>query len=204
MKKIGIFGGVFNPPHNAHFALVKEILNNQPEFEKIIFMPVGDKYRKTDIIPARHRYNMLKLACVENKKIEISDFEMRQNEQFYAFQTLDAFQKLYPNHKLSFIIGTDSLKSFETWKNYEYLLNTYEILVYTRGNDSFENILSEHPILKDKMVLFKKADCNFISNISSTLIRNNLRNNKDVNSLISQPVLEYIKKNKLYTSNLKN
>jgi len=198
MKKIGIFGGVFNPPHNFHFAVAEEILNNHPEFEKIIFMPVGDKYKKPEIIPAEHRYNMLKLACHKNKKLEVSDFEMQQEEQFYAYQTLDAFQKLYPNHKLCFIIGTDSLKTFETWKRYEYLLTQYEILVYTRGNDDFKTILSEHPILKDKKKLFSHADCPLFTNISSTFLRNRLKNNKQVHYLIPENVLEYIQKHKLY------
>ena len=199
MKKIGIFGGVFNPPHNSHLAVAEEILNNHPEFEKIIFMPVSDNYKKTDIIPAKHRYNMLNLACEKNKKFEVSDFEMLQNEQFYAYQTLDAFQKRYPNHQLCFIIGTDSLKSFETWKRYEYLLKKYEIFVYTRGNDDFETILSNHPILKDKKKFFIQANCPLFTNISSTQIRNSLKNNKEVHYLVPQSVLEYIKKNNLYS-----
>lgn len=198
MKKIGIFGGVFNPPHNSHFAVAEEILNNHPEFEKIIFMPVGDKYKKPDIIPAEHRYNMLKLACQRNERFEVSDFEMRQEEQFYAYQTLDAFQKLYPDYQLNFIIGTDSLKTFETWKRYEYLLNQYEILVYTRGNDNFQTILEEHPVLKNVKHLFSHANCHIFTNTSSTFIRESLRNGKQVHYLIPEAVSEYIEKNELY------
>lgn len=198
MKKIGIFGGVFNPPHNFHFTVAEEILNNHPEFEKIIFMPVGDKYKKPEIIPAEHRYNMLKLACTKNPKLEVSDFEMQQEEQFYAYQTLDAFQKLYPDHKLSFIIGTDSLKTFETWKRYEYLLENYEILVYPRGKDDAKEILKNHPILQKHTDQFSFANCLISTNVSSTFIRKNLRNGKNIHYLIPEKVFEYIEKNKLY------
>ncbi|MBP3285135.1 MAG: nicotinate (nicotinamide) nucleotide adenylyltransferase [Clostridia bacterium] len=198
MKKIGIFGGVFNPPHNFHFAVAEEILNNHPEFEKIIFMPVGDKYKKPEIIPAKHRYNMLKLACNKNKKIEVSDFEIQQEEQFYAYQTLDAFQKRYPDCQFSFIIGSDSLKTFETWKRYEYLLNRYEILVYPRGNDNAEKILAEHPILKNVKELFTLANCHISTNISSTFIRKSLKNGKKINYLLPEEVLKYIEEHKLY------
>lgn len=198
MKKIGIFGGVFNPPHNFHFAVAEEILNNHPEFEKIIFMPVGDKYKKPEIIPAKHRYNMLKLACNKNKKIEVSDFEMQQEEQFYAYQTLDAFQKRYPDYQFSFIIGSDSLKTFETWKRYEYLLNQFEILVYPRGNDNAEKILAEHPILKNVKELFTLANCHISTNISSTFIRKSLKDGKQINYLLPEEVLKYIEDHRLY------
>ena len=198
MKKIGIFGGVFNPPHNSHFTVAEEILNNHPEFEKIFFMPVGDKYKKPEIIPAEHRYNMLKLACTQNDKLEVSDFEIKQQEQFYAYQTLDAFQKLYPDHKLCFIIGTDSLKTFETWKRYEYLLQNYEILVYPRGNDNAKEILEKHPILNNVKDLFKFANCEISTNTSSTIIRENFKKGNKLHYLIPEPVMKYIEKNKLY------
>ena len=148
MKKIGIFGGVFNPPHNSHLNVAKEILNNQKEFEKIIFVPVGNKYKKDEIIDAEYRYDMLKLACETDPNLEVSRLEIDQPEQFYAYQTLDEFKKKYPDYELSFIIGTDSLKTLHTWANLDYLLTNYSFLIYPRGTDNFHKILNDNEVLK--------------------------------------------------------
>ena len=80
MEKIGVFGGAFNPPHNFHFSVAQEILNNDKDFRKIIFVPVGDKYQKEGLISAEHRFNMLKAVCDNNEKFEVSKIEIDEPE----------------------------------------------------------------------------------------------------------------------------
>ena len=132
MEKIGVFGGAFNPPHNFHFSVAQEILNNDKDFSKIIFVPVGDKYKKDGLISAEHRFNMLKGVCDNNKKFEVSRIEIDETEQLKAFQTLDKLSKVYSTAKLYFIIGTDSLKTLDTWANLDYLL--YKIGMFDSNN----------------------------------------------------------------------
>lgn len=198
MKKIGIFGGAFNPPHHFHFAVAQNILNNDDNFSKIIFVPVGDKYKKNDLIPADHRYNMLKKICDKNQNFEVSRLEIEEANQLFAYQTLDKFSVLYPNTELFFIIGTDSLKTLNTWANLDYLLSTYSFLVYKRGNDDFYDILSSLPEVskyKEKIIFLNNE---IWSNISSSYIRSEIKNNKNVSYLIPDEVLDYIKENNLY------
>ena len=198
MKKIGVFGGAFNPPHNFHFSVAQEILNNDKTFEKIIFVPVGDKYKKNGLISSDHRYNMLKLICDKNHSFEISRMEIDEKEQLYAYQTLDKFKEIYPEHELFFIIGTDSLKTLNTWANLEYLLTTYSFLVYQRGNDCFDDIMDNLPelnIYKDKIIFINN---NIWSNINSSYIRDKIKEQKNVEYLVPTEVSDYIKENELY------
>ena len=202
MKKIGVLGGAFNPPHNFHFSVAQEILNANNEFEKIIFVPVGDKYKKNDLISAEHRYNMLKLVCDKTDNLEVSRLEIDEKEQLYAYQTLDKFSKIYPEHELYFIIGTDSLKTLNTWSNLDYLLTTYSFLVYQRGNDNFENILDNLPEIskyKDKIIFFNNS---IWSNLSSSYIRTQINEQKRIEYLIPNEVLNYIKNNNLYNNKI--
>ena len=198
MKKIGIFGGVFNPPHNSHINVANEILKLDNSFEKVIFVPVSSNYKKPEIINAEDRYNMLKLACENQKSLEISRIEIDQKEQFFAYQTLDELKKQYPNHQLVFIIGTDSLKTLDTWKNLDYLLTTYSFLVYPRGNDNFDEILNNNKPLSPYINHINYLDTNYISDLSSTKIRNMLKTNQNIDDLIPISVFKYIQNKKLY------
>lgn len=198
MKKIGIFGGVFNPPHNSHINVATEILKINKEYEKIIFVPVGNNYKKPEIINAEDRYNMLKLACEDKKNLEISRIEIDQPKQFYAYETLDELKKQYPNYELVFIIGTDSFKTLDTWKNLDYLLTTYSFLIYPRDNDNFNEILKNNKILQKYSTNITYLDTNIISDLSSTKIRNLIKSSCNTDNLIPKKVVEYIKQKKLY------
>ena len=67
-KQIVMFGGCFNPPLNSHFSLAEQLVNQYQEIEKIVFVPVNEKYQKISLISNEHRYNMLKLVCDENER----------------------------------------------------------------------------------------------------------------------------------------
>ncbi len=198
MDKIGVFGGAFNPPHNFHFSVTEEILNNDKDFSKIIFVPVGDKYKKGELISAEHRFNMLKSVCDSNNKFEVSRIEIEENEQLKAFQTLDKLSTLYPNSKLYFIIGTDSLKTLNTWANLDYLLTNYSFLVYKRGNDDFYKILNSIPELEKYKSNIIFANNRIYSNLSSSYIREEIKKGKELNYSLPKEVTDYIKTNKLY------
>lgn len=198
MNKIGVFGGAFNPPHNFHFSVAEEILNNNDDFKKIIFVPVGDKYKKDGLISAEHRFNMLKKVCNTNKKFEVSRIEIEENEQLKAFQTLDKLSSLYPNSELYFIIGTDSLKTLNTWANLDYLLTHYSFLVYKRGNDDFYEILNSLPELEKYRNNIVFANNKIYSSLSSSHIREEIKKGKELNYSLPKEVIDYIKTNNLY------
>ena len=125
MKRIGIMTGVFNPPHNFHFTIASEILKNNADIEKIIFVPTNNSYKKRDVIDAEHRYNMLKLVCDKNNNFEVSRFEIDSSKQPYSQDTLAHFAQDYPEYSINLIIGSDNIKTFNTWHNYPNILKSY-------------------------------------------------------------------------------
>lgn len=188
--KIGIFGGSFNPPHNMHKDIALNLIKNG-YLEKVIYVPVGDKYEKDELISYYHRLNMLKLMVKNNKKIKVSDIGCDEELQ-YTYQVLDYYKKKYKKDDIYFICGVDNLELFNTWKNYEYILTKYKLLVINRNKD-INKLLDKYKEYKENIIITNIKE-NFIS---STYIRNNI-NNKDIKEYIDKEVYNYIKENNLY------
>ena len=201
MKKkiIAVFGGSFNPPINSHLNLAKQIIHKNNNIEKIVFVPVSTKYRKANLEDDIHRYNMLKLICENEERIEVSDIEISHNKQLYTIETLDLLKKQYgEGYEIYFVMGTDNLKELETWKEPERLLREYKVLVLGRNRDDIEQIIEDSKLLKkykDSIVEIKGLNR---INLSSTMIRYRIKNNEDVKEYVPKKVLEYIKDNNLY------
>ncbi len=198
-KVIAIFGGSFNPPINSHIILAKQIIEKCNTIEKLIFVPVSTKYQKVELASDEDRYNMLKIICENEYKLEVSDIELKQDKQLYTIETLDLIKEQYgKEYDICFIMGTDNLKEIETWKNPERLLKDYKIIVLERDNDKLENIIANSTLLiKNKESLIKIDGIDKIY-LSSSKIREKIKNGEDVSKYIPKKVLEYIKSNKLY------
>ncbi len=190
--KIGIFGGSFNPPHKMHKNIALNLIKNK-YLDKVIYVPTGNKYNKKDLIDAMDRYNMLKIMIEGYKNLELSNYEIK-NTLTYTYQTLNYFKRIYKNDEIYFICGLDNLKEITTWKNYEYILNNFKILVIKRNDIDINNILNK---INSKDIIVTNIKLN---NISSTNIRKNLQNKKarEIYNDIEKNVLKYIEKNNLY------
>lgn len=197
-KQILIFGGCFNPPQNSHLSLAEQLINDYEEIQKIIFVPVNSKYQKIDLIENEHRYNMLKLICDKNERFDVSRIEIESSRPLYTIETLRAFQKLYPEYKISFIIGSDNLKELDTWNKADELVKDFKIYVLERGSDRVEDIINSSNFLKNNSNAFIKAKNSIVSNLSSTFIRNKIKNGKSVRYLTPDEVISYINNNNLY------
>ena len=186
--RIGIYGGSFNPPHNMHLKMVRELLTRKL-VDKVIFVPTGNKYPKTNLVSGMNRIKMINLMIEGNPNLEVSDYELKES-QVYTYKTLNYFKNCYSDSEIYFILGSDLLKDFKTWKNYEYILNNFKVLVIPRNN---EKVCIDHSnvILTDV-----KTD-----DLSSTFIRKNIGNNKYYNDLLDDFVLKYIKERNLYERN---
>lgn len=198
-KAIAIFGGSFNPPLNSHLELAKQIIENCDYIEKVIFVPVSTKYnRKSNLIEDAHRYNMLKLMCNEEKKLEVSDIELSYGRQLYTIETLDIFKNKYPEYDIYFIMGTDNLKDLHIWMEPEKILKYHKVIVLERDGDNLEEIIeSEELLRKNKESIIKIKKIKPIK-LSSTIIREKIKNGENVESFFKKEVLEYIDKNRLY------
>ena len=191
---IAVFGGSFNPPTNAHINLAKQILEEYTIIDKIIFVPVSTKYNKDGLASDIDRYNMLKKICESNKKMEVSSIELDTEKQLYTIETLNKIQEQNPNKKVAFILGTDNLKELPTWHNVEKILETYKILVIKRNNDNIQKIIEENStLLKHKNSFIKLKNIEQID-LSSTEIREKVKNNEDITKLVPEEIINEIKK----------
>ena len=193
--KIGIFGGCFNPPHKMHIEIARNLIK-QGMLDKVIFVPTGNSYKKAELVDMKHRISMLNFV-IDNENMEVSDISGDVNYS-YTFQVLDYFNSKHPNAQIYFICGTDNLKEFSKWKNYEYILSNYKLLVVARNGDNVDKLIQEY-----SNYVYNICIANIEENlVSSTLIREALKqnNNEYIRECLDKQVIEYIDKKGLYKS----
>jgi nicotinate (nicotinamide) nucleotide adenylyltransferase len=191
--KIGIYGGCFNPPHNIHKDLPLKLIE-KGYVDKVIYVPTGNKYNKLNLASNEDRYNMLKILVDKNNNLALSDFEFK-NKLVYTYQTMDYFKNKYPNDILYFICGTDNLEELDKWKNYEYIITNYKFLVANRAGTSISKMLNKYKKFVDNILVINIEK----NKVSSTIIRERLKNNEDdISELIDENILDYIRQKKLY------
>jgi nicotinate-nucleotide adenylyltransferase len=202
MLLVGIMGGTFNPIHNGHLIIANEVLN-QMNLDKIFFIPVGRPPHKniSEIASAQDRFNMVKLAINDNKKFEALDIEVKRTGFTYTIDTLKTLNKLYGNYKFFFIIGYDTLKELHTWKQIDEIHNYCSFVVVNRN--------SEKDDILDLITNYRKKynlDIRFISipniDISSSVIRDKLKNQKSIQYYVPSEVEKYIYVNNLYLNKI--
>ena len=183
--KIGIFGGTFNPPHKMHLRIALSLIEKN-YVDKVIFVPTGNKYDRKDLNNEIDRLNMVDIMIKNYKNLESSDFELGK-KRVYTYQTLNHFKETYKNDEIYFICGADNINDFKTWKNYQYILDNFKVLVIARNN---EKVGINHP-----NIIFTDV---ITDDLSSTFIRKNIKTIKNIANLIDENVLDYIKERKFY------
>lgn len=195
---IVVFGGSFNPPLNSHFLMAQEVLNQYEEVEKIIFVPVNNKYQKAGLIENKHRYNMLKLVADKNKDFSVSDIDFYGERSLYTVEVLEKMQKKFPNKQICFLIGSDNLKIIHKWKGAKELVSKYKILVMVRNQDNIKEIINNDELLSHYKENICELNSEARNDISSTLVRSQIKKGKSIKYMLPEEVYEYIEKNNLY------
>ena len=188
--RIAIYGGSFNPMHIGHEKIVDYVLNNL-NMDKIIIIPVGiPSHRENNLEQSDTRLKICKEIFKGNKKIEVSDIEIKSEGKSYTYDTLLKLIDLYgENNEFFEIIGEDSLKNLKTWKNYEELLKICKFIVFRRKDD--KNIQIDEEFLNNKNIIILE---NEYYDISSTEIRNMVKNNEDISAFVNKKVKKLIEK----------
>ena len=188
--RIAIYGGSFNPMHIGHEKIVDYVLNNL-NMDTIIIIPVGiPSHRENNLEQSDTRLKICKEIFKGNKKIEVSDIEIKSEGKSYTYDTLLKLMDLYgENNEFFEIIGEDSLKSLKTWKNYEELLKICKFIVFRRKDD--KNIQIDEEFLNNKNIIILE---NEYYDISSTEIRNMVKNNEDISAFVNKKVKKLIEK----------
>lgn len=197
MKKVGIIGGTFNPIHLAHLYIAYES-KDQLNLDKVIFIPTGSPPHKDNrgVLRASLRYSMVEKAIASYDGFEISDYEIQKSGYSYTYETIEKFKT--DDCELFFITGADCLMDIEKWKFPERILELCTFVVFARGG--YNNIKS----LEQKKYIEKKYNTNikFLDiidlEISSSMIRKRIKDNKRVDFFMPKDVLDFIKEKGLY------
>jgi nicotinate-nucleotide adenylyltransferase len=187
--KLGILGGTFNPIHFGHLKLAQESMTKL-NLDEVIFVPTYTSpfEPNEESITAQHRFNMLKLALAPYDKFEISTFEIDKKGISYTIDTLKYFKsKLNDNEQLYFIAGSDVLTDLNKWKNVDEIFALCTFVVAKRPGFHVSNDVSH--------IKFINIEAR---NISSSKIRDMLKKREDIEGLVPDRVLEYIRDNGLY------
>ena len=195
--KIGIIGGTFNPIHLAHLYIAYEA-KHQLELDKIIFIPAGSPPHKKDedILEASLRYDMVYEAIKNYEDFEISDYEIEKRGLSYTFETLEHFKN--NDNELYFITGADCLMDIEKWKYPDKIFKLCNFVVFNRAGYSKKNLR----IQKEKIQQKFNTNITFLDiidlEISSSIIRDRIKEGKKIDFFVPKEVLDYIIANNLY------
>lgn len=191
--KIGIFGGTFDPIHNAHL-IIAQYAREEFALDRLLFVPCGNPPHKKAQTDKQIRFEMTKIAI--GAEFEISDYEVAREEYSYSLSTIKYFKKQYPDDDIFFIIGEDSLSDIGKWHKPQELLKLCKLIVFPRSNKDKldEEIQSCNQIFGGNICAISAP----VFAISSTEIRERLANGKSVKYMVPEKVMEYIKNNEIY------
>jgi len=199
MIELGILGGTFDPIHNGHMYMAK-VAMEQLEIDEVHFMPTGVVPHKNNdfITDSKHRYNIVSCAVQNFEKYTVSDMEIKRGRVCYTYETLTELKKKYVDAKLHFIVGADSIYYIDKWKKPEEIFKLACVTVIDRTTDTCHNINEYCRQTEEKYKGIIEVLSAHGPDISSTNIRNLVKNGESIENAVPKPVNEYILKHKLY------
>ncbi len=197
-KRVGIFGGTFDPIHMGHL-IVAETIMDEFHLDKVVFIPAAVPPHKLDkqISPAKHRYMMTMLATCSNPRFQVSDMEMHRQGPSYSRDTL---AQLLEEHgrdtEFYFIVGADSVENLHTWNRIDELLTMCHFIGASRPGcmPDMEKIAQRFGPLAEKIHCLETPELE----ISSTEIRYRVGQKRTIRYIVPETVEQYIYKEKLY------
>ncbi|HIB79100.1 MAG TPA: nicotinate-nucleotide adenylyltransferase [Candidatus Marinimicrobia bacterium] len=192
--KTCLFGGTFDPPHFGHLIVAQTIFEAK-HFDKIVFVPahIPPHKKERKISSVALRLEMLKIATMDNPNFEISDIELKRGGISYSLETIHTYKEQtgLDREDLYYLIGSDSLKQFQTWQNPKAILEECQLIVAIRPGFRPSDI--------PNWILAKVQFANIPRiEISSTQIRARWVEDKTIRYMVTQPVWTYINKHNLY------
>ncbi len=191
MIKKGILFGSFDPIHNGHIEIANYFLKKNL-FDEVILMvtPTNPFKSKKNKNSFSQRYKLVELGVKGFSKIRASNIENSLPKPNFTCHTLEFLRKKNPGTEYVFLMGSDLLNNFTKWKNYIEIINNHKVFVYPRNDKIIPSELKLHENIK-----FFKAS---IIQISSTIIRDKIKNNVSIKGLVPIAVNDFLIKNKSY------
>ena len=197
-KRVGIFGGTFDPIHMGHL-IVAETIMDEFHLDKVVFIPAAVPPHKLDkqISPAKHRYMMTMLATCSNPRFQVSDMEMHRQGPSYSRDTLaQLIEEHGSDTEFYFIVGADSVENLHTWNRIDELLTMCHFIGASRPGcmPDMEKIAQRFGPLAEKIHCLETPELE----ISSTEIRHRVGQKRTIRYIVPETVEQYIYKEKLY------
>lgn len=191
-RRIGIFGGTFNPPHRGHL-LLASMARERCGLDRVLWVPNSRSPFKTgeDLAPAADRLAMVRAAAAGDERFAVSEIEIRQGGTSYTVETLRMLREAYPDAAFRLIAGRDQLSGFARWREPEEVVRLAPLIVFPRPG------CEQAPVPEGfgKYVEFVEAPG---VDLSGTEIRERIRAGRSVRDMVAPAVLEIIAERGLY------
>jgi nicotinate-nucleotide adenylyltransferase len=187
--KIGLYFGSFNPIHIGHLIIANHVAQ-ETDLQQVWFVISPQNPFKVNhaLLNEYHRLHLVRLAIADEKNLKASDIEFRLPKPSYTVTTLQYLEEKYPEHEFAIIMGSDSLQNLNKWKNAEVIMSRYPIYVYKRpGFEIREDLPIKKTVLNAPLL-----------EISSTHIRELVKNGMSIRYLVPDAVKEEIESNHYY------
>ncbi|RCW65298.1 nicotinate-nucleotide adenylyltransferase [Saliterribacillus persicus] len=185
-KKVGILGGTFDPPHIGHLLMAEEVYQAL-ELDEIWFIPSNVPPHKSNAkTSVDNRVEMLEIAIANNRHFKIETIETERSGKSYTLDTIVALKERYKDYSFYFIIGADMVEYLPNWYHIDELVN---LLTFVGVKRPGFNLTTTYPVKEVEIPIME---------ISSTMLRDRISNNKSIRYLTPDSVHRYIKENHLY------
>ena len=179
--RVGLFFGTFNPLHNAHLGISNNLLDKKIIDEVWLVLTPHSPHKKLDeLVDVNIRLDMINEVVSKLHNIKVSEIELKMKKPNYTYLTLKEIKKKFPENEYVIIMGEDNFLNFDTWKNKKYISANFKIISYPRSKTSVDDIFEDY------------------FDISSSTIRDLVKRESDISSLVPDEINHYIINKGLY------
>jgi len=202
--KVGLYFGTFNPIHIGHL-IISNYMADYTDLDEVwlVVSPQNPLKKKKSLLEDYHRLAIVRVAIEDNDSLRESDIEFNMPRPSYTSDTLAYFKDKHPKNEFHLIMGEDNLRTLHKWKNFENILEKHKIFVYPRvltiqEEQEVEQIgyLPENELQKHKNIIF--CEDAPVMKVSSSFIRQAIKDKKDVRYLLTEPVQKYVEEMNFY------
>lgn len=181
--RVALYFGSFNPIHVGHLIIANHCLN-EGNVDQLWFVvsPQNPLKESKSLLNENHRYHLVQLAIEAEPKFRVSNIEFALPRPSYTVDTLTYLSEKYPEHKFSIVLGGDSFQNIKKWKNHQWLLDNYDVLVYQRPGFEIDQSISQRLKVLDAPLL----------DISATMVRKLIHAGKSARFLLVEEVYQEI------------